>query len=106
MGDILHRKYYIKVTADNGTVAYLERTPIHFNQNSFGFLLVKTDKPIYKPSQKGLLLHAVYISSSVLYIWINIVQFCVVFVDKALKPFHSDITVRILIEIIQVPVYT
>jgi len=34
-------------------VQYLHRRAVTFGPDSFGFLLVKTDKPIYKPEQEG-----------------------------------------------------
>ena len=47
------REYYISITSHNGIMQYLSRRRIYFNGNSYGFILVKTDKPIYKPGQTG-----------------------------------------------------
>ncbi|XP_064400639.1 C3 and PZP-like alpha-2-macroglobulin domain-containing protein 8 [Halichondria panicea] len=71
------RRYFITVSSHDGEVTYYSRRQLSFSTNSFGFLLVKTDKPIYKPSQK--------------------VSFCLAFLDKTLKPHtdNADVTVRI-----------
>ena len=47
------RDYFVSVTSHNGSIDYLSRQRITFSSSSFGFLLVKTDKPIYKPAQQG-----------------------------------------------------
>lgn len=51
--DLVGRNYFVNVTSHDGNVAYMRRQQLHFSGNDFGFLFVKTDKPIYKPEQEG-----------------------------------------------------
>ena len=53
LSELQGRNYFISVTSHNGSVQYIRRRRLFFNSNSLGFLLVKTDKPIYKPEQEG-----------------------------------------------------
>jgi len=53
LSELQGRNYFISVTSHNGSVQYLRRRQLFFNSDSLGFLLVKTDKPIYKPEQEG-----------------------------------------------------
>lgn len=47
------RRYLVSITSHKGTNVYLPRRQLFFNRNDLGFVLLKTDKPIYKPSQTG-----------------------------------------------------
>jgi len=51
--ELQHRNYYISVTSHEGDEEYISRRRIYFSSDSFGFIMVKTDKPIYKPEQSG-----------------------------------------------------
>jgi len=77
LSELQGRNYFIGVTSHNGSVQYLRRRQLFFNSDSLGFLLVKTDKPIYKPEQE--------------------VNFCVVYVDKNMKPFQNTANVTITV---------
>ena len=114
------REYYISITSHNGRMEFLSRRRIYFNGNSYGFILVKTDKPIYKPGQTGkevcvcvsvcvcvcvctfvctLLVslpssHSFFLSHSSLPTTVNI---CVVYLDKALRPHKADADVSDII---------
>ena len=51
--ELERRNYFISVTSHGGDEEYISRRRIYFNSDSFGFIMVKTDKPIYKPEQSG-----------------------------------------------------
>ena len=51
--ELANRNYAVSVTSHNGTVNYLRRMQLFFPTDAFGFLLIRTDKPIYKPDQVG-----------------------------------------------------
>ena len=51
--DLVGRNYFVNVTSLDGAVAYMGRRQLYFSGNDFGFIFVKTDKPIYKPEQEG-----------------------------------------------------
>ena len=51
--DLVGRNYFVNMTSPDGAVAYMGRRQLYFSGNDFGFLFVKTDKPIYKPEQEG-----------------------------------------------------
>ncbi len=65
ISQLQYRRYFISVSSHDGEVNYFSRRQLSFTTDSFGFLLVKADKPIYKPSQQGwlciyqMLLHGV-----------------------------------------------
>jgi CD109 antigen len=77
LDELTGRRYYISITSHEGRNVYFGRRQINFYQDSFGFMLVKTDKPIYKPSQT--------------------VNICVVYLDSTLRPHNADSTVEVLI---------
>ena len=51
--ELAGRNYYVNVTSPDGQLTYMGRRQLYFNSDDFGFLFVKTDKPIYKPEQDG-----------------------------------------------------
>ena len=51
----IHFKHYLLSVIGSDGKKYLTRRSINFQSNSFGHILVKTEKPIYKPSQLGML---------------------------------------------------
>ena len=51
--DLAGRDYFVNVTSPDGSVTYMRRRQLRFSGDDFGFLFVKTDKPIYKPEQEG-----------------------------------------------------
>ena len=57
------RRYYISITSSNGD-KFLPRQSITFSGSALGHILVKTDKPIYKPAQTG-----VFVVYSILWNW-------------------------------------
>ena len=53
LSELESRRYYISIASSEHT--FLRRQQLYFSQRSFGSVLVKTDRPIYKPSQTGAL---------------------------------------------------
>ena len=51
--ELAGRNYYVNVTSPDGELTYMGRRQLYFSSDDFGFLFVKTDKPIYKPEQDG-----------------------------------------------------
>ena len=51
--ELAGRNYYVNVTSSSGNITYMNRRQLFFRNEDFGFLFVKTDKPIYKPEQEG-----------------------------------------------------
>ena len=88
LDDLRNRNYFVALLANNGSINFLSQQRISFSGNSFGFLLVKTNKPIYKPSQDGE--YKVEKSPYVLLLSTPTVSFCMAYVDKSLKPFNID----------------
>ena len=55
----VHSKHYFLSVIGSDGQEYLNRCSINFPSDAFGHFLVKTDKPIYKPSQSGKLLRGI-----------------------------------------------
>ena len=51
--ELAGRDYFVNVTSPDGSMEYMGRRQLRFSGNDFGFLFVKTDKPIYRPEQEG-----------------------------------------------------
>ena len=67
--ELERRNYFISVTSHGGDEEYISRRRIYFRSNNFGFIMVKTDKPIYKPEQSGSgLSYCYYINTTFPYI--------------------------------------
>ena len=68
--DLPNRQYHLTVSAANGSMIFCKQD-ISFTVLSRGYLFIKTDKPIYKPSQTGTInIHVLYI-----YIYTNMLIF-------------------------------
>ena len=52
LGELESRRYYISMSSSEGHT-FLNRQFVSFFGESNGHMLVKTDKPIYKPAQTG-----------------------------------------------------
>ena len=53
--EVHFKHYFLSINGSDGQ-EYLNRRFINFPPDAFGQLLVKTDQPIYNPSQTGKLL--------------------------------------------------
>ena len=53
LGELKSRRYYISMSSSEGHT-FLNRQFVSFFGESNGHMLVKTDKPIYKPAQTGM----------------------------------------------------
>ena len=55
LADLPDRQYYLTVSAANGSIIFLKSQYVSLTSSDYrGYLFVKTDKPIYKPSQTGM----------------------------------------------------
>lgn len=83
LSEVVSRRYYINLESDVGV--FVNNRQINFYNNQFGHMLVKTDKPIYKPAQTGSCIYNIYhtyyyythsqdtLCSSVLYMCVGLV---------------------------------
>lgn len=75
LSEVVSRRYYINLESDVGV--FVNNRKINFYNNQFGHMLVKTDKPIYKPAQTGSFTTHTHsqdtLCSSVLYMCVGLV---------------------------------
>ncbi|CAI8027819.1 Murinoglobulin-1, partial [Geodia barretti] len=76
LGELESHRYYISMSSSEGHT-FLNRQFVSFFGESNGHMLVKTDKPIYKPAQT--------------------VNICVVFLDASLRPHSAESTAQVVI---------
>ena len=54
--EVVDGKFYIVIESLTGDMTvFYPKQRIYFYTNARGMLMIKTDKPIYKPSQEGIL---------------------------------------------------
>ena len=96
--DLYDRQYYLTVSAVNGSMEFLKNQFVSLGSaHSRGYLFVKTDKPIYKPSQTGN--YSYTDKYTTLALTVFAVKFCVVSMDVSLVPHTAKVscTVGIII---------
>lgn len=79
------RRYSVSVGSSTGE-EFLSPHEIYFRHESFGHLLVKTDQPIYKPSQTGTV-YVQWVETVYIILW-SLVRFCVIHIDSKLQSFR------------------